>query len=75
MRYNVRGRVRALGCSAKTRREVLGRAKIMIECFFSFTWILGQALYWFYFKVQSDMACDECWKACLLRPVSDELVG
>lgn len=39
----------------------------MIESFCYVAWIFGQALYWSFFKVRTEIACEESWNACLLR--------
>jgi hypothetical protein len=37
----------------------------MIESFFYATWMLGQAVYWSFFKLRTEIACEESWNACL----------
>ena len=39
----------------------------MIEFFFWGAWILGQAMYWSFFRYQTKLASDEYWEAYLLR--------
>lgn len=39
----------------------------MIEFFSWGAWILGQGVYWSFFRYQTETACDEYWEAYLLR--------
>jgi len=37
----------------------------MIQFFIWGAWILGQGMYWSFFKLQTEIASEQSWKACL----------
>ena len=37
----------------------------MIESFFWASCLLGQGLYWSFFRSQTETASEECWTACM----------
>jgi hypothetical protein len=65
------GTVRAWSGSRQFRSSLTSspasRSDTMIEFFFWGAWILGQGLYWSFFRYQTKVVCDEYWEAYLLR--------